>query len=61
MLPRGQRSWDVEPQPPTTLSSGIERHRKFKEKNCKNAVSEFEKKGSMNYFQPTKRRDVLDW
>lgn len=61
MLPRGDRTWDTDPQPPRTLSSAIERANKNKEKHCKDAVSNFEKAASMRHFQPTKRRDVLDW
>ena len=61
MLPKGGRAWDTDPQPPKTLSSDMERVLKFKKQNCEKAVSDFERTGSMGYFQPTKRRDVLDW
>ena len=61
MLPKGGRAWDTDPQPPKTLSSDMERVLKFKKQNCERAVSDFERTGSMGYFQPTKRRDVLDW
>ena len=61
MLPKGNRKWDTDPQPPKTLSSDMERALKFKKENCKKAVSDFEKTADFNFFQPTKRRDVLDW
>lgn len=61
MLPRGTRNWDTDPQPPKTLSSDMERALKFKKQNCEKAVSDFEKIANLNFFQPTKRRDVLEW
>ena len=60
MLPKGNGKWDTDPQPPKTLSSDMERALKFKKENCKKAVSDFEKMAEFNFFQPTKRRDVLD-
>ena len=62
MLPKGNRKWDTDiPKEPRNISDGINRAKKMSEQNCKPAIARFNQSASLKTFQPTKRRDVVDW
>ena len=65
MLPKSNdHKWDIDAQPMVNMNSLTERKKLIKAKaqeRCNSAVSEMEKRVNLDFFQPTKRRDVIKW